>query len=1232
MQVAVDTARKLQDELDASSSLEPLEMDSSASCEKLEASQNAVQALENYGQKLNFSVVEKLIQPENLPETLSFISECDDWQKKHSELQQKFNAELDASLVQVLKDAIEHCSSNKISSLNLTQLRRELSEEKSKVDSFKLRERELSEFVKCFPESSVWRLDTFNSLADLVASVPAKALGKRKELFNDSSVVETAEQLCNAGTQLKQQRSQIENIISVPQSISSEKLRLYLKQFQNQSLLSLFNSEFKEAKKFYVAASKRHRFEKESAIKDLMELIDWKEQEEKFLANKNGMEIFGSTFDLETDFDLMKDLFAYYKKIDESYSGITNKDVRKFLKTAEKDVLLAIPQVEAIDSHFNYTELHKHIADAEQKISSKQANLETLESLLVVVKDLASYDIPGLLQLAKSVDGHFKTQKNLDANEKSREVLGECFAGARTRGEKIVGELKVAESLIPVADKYELLVRLFEADKCAALVEVLASYRKLRAESLAAQENFQQKTGLNVFKELSSLEEKCSSLSKAALDKDGLYLNSRLFGSIKRLDDYRLGWVVDELLNSHDSLQGLDKTIEAVVRRAMAKYMYSQKRDVLSRFNGTRLDEFRKRLKTLDQEILRLSRKSLRYKLQRNAHPPRGIGFGKKSEYTNMALLENELAKKKRFVPVRDLTRRAGTALLELKPCWMMSPLAVAQYIRKDDVYFDLVIIDEASQMPPEDALGALLRAQQALVVGDTNQLPPTAFFRKMMDDDDKDEDETVLDESILELANAAFRPSRRLRWHYRSRHSSLIAFSNHMVYNDDLVVFPAAEEQRADMGVSLVHVDGLYKSGANGDEAKVMIDAAINFMKTYPDRSLGLVTLNQKQRDLLQEEMDFALSKDSKAQAYIDYWKQEKDGLESFFIKNLENVQGDERDVIFIGTVYGRESHGAEVMQRFGPINGLAGKRRLNVLFSRAKKQIVTFSSMTSTDIKADEMLKKWLEYSASGIIQSGVKTARSTDSDFEDFVIAQIRSMGFQAEPQVGVAGYFIDIGVKHPDWGYGYILGVECDGAIYHSSKSARDRDRLRQEVLEGLGWNLHRIWSTDWFNDPKGQADKLRTILESRLQELRIRDKKMQRSEFASASSNVDSGSKIVQLSLLPDEVADDEDDDPDELTDSADDYSPAELTDSRRVYEVTRAEIDDAILAILKSCPNNSCTVKSMHTRVLKELKIITRGNPRIQFQKRVKTCIDNLVHKGVIEKYQSKNERVRLVT
>ncbi len=609
-----------------------------------------------------------------------------------------------------------------------------------------------------------------------------------------------------------------------------------------------------------------------------------------------------------------------------------------------------------------------------------------------------------------------------------------------------------------------------------------------------------------------SLAERAVALRKAAQDQDGLFAHVE-FAGVKGECDPLIHETIDMYVAAKGTYSGLGKVLEALGFRALARRAFEAHGVILSRFPGTKLNELRKKVAELDKAIISSSREVLKGKVKANAKPPHGNGMGKKSSFTELALIENETSKKQRFIPVRDLTRRAGSALLELKPCWMMSPLAVAQYLPKGSLTFDLCIIDEASQMTPEDSVGALARSRQTMIVGDTNQLPPSSFFRKMIDDEDADEDEAVLNESILEMANATFRPARRLRWHYRSRHSGLIKFSNRLVYNDNLVVFPSANEAMKGMGVEFRSVQGFYKSGTNAVEAREMVESAILFMKDDPDRSLGIVTLNQKQRDLIFEEMEYALSRDPVAARYVEDWAERNDGLEQFFIKNLENVQGDERDVIFIGTVYGPEEPGARVMQRFGPINGVAGKRRLNVLFSRAKQLIVTFSSMRSEDITAEAygnegafMLKRWLEYSATGTLEAGELTEKEPDSDLEIFVMNQIRAMGCIPTPQVGVRGYSIDIGVKHPQWAHGFILGVECDGASFHSSKSARDRDRLRQEVLEGLGWRFHRIWSTDWFNNPVKQAEILRGVISDRLAELKAKEAQFTRSA-ASKPANV-----------------------------------------------------------------------------------------------------------------------------
>ena len=469
---------------------------------------------------------------------------------------------------------------------------------------------------------------------------------------------------------------------------------------------------------------------------------------------------------------------------------------------------------------------------------------------------------------------------------------------------------------------------------------------------------------------------------------------------------------------------------------------------------------------------------------------PAGVGVGLVKHRTERALLEHVCRQQRPQITVRDLLKRAGKALVALKPCFLMSPLSVAQLIERGTVEFDLVIFDEASQIRPEDAMCALLRAKQFVVVGDKMQLPPTNFGVKGSSAtepvNDEDADDDADNESILDLAESAYGEGVMLRWHYRSRDPSLIAFSNVEFYKRQLLLFPKPGIKEPSSGVSLVRVQGTYGNRINLIEARKCAAEAIAFMRRHPERSLGIVALNRPQADLIEHELDQLIAHDRDAQRYKTKW--ENSGLEPIFVKNLESVQGDERDTIFISTVFGPDEDG-NFMQRFGPINSSVGHRRLNVLFSRAKHQVVVFSSIEPSRILVgpDSHLgvgafRRYLEFATTGEIASHQITGRSTESFFEQSVKDALEQAGYTCEPQVGVAGFFIDLGVRTQN-STRFLLGVECDGASYHSSPFARDRDRLRQAILENLGWKIHRIWSTDWFRDPKRELNKLVLRLES-----------------------------------------------------------------------------------------------------------------------------------------------------
>jgi hypothetical protein len=451
-------------------------------------------------------------------------------------------------------------------------------------------------------------------------------------------------------------------------------------------------------------------------------------------------------------------------------------------------------------------------------------------------------------------------------------------------------------------------------------------------------------------------------------------------------------------------------------------------------------------------------------------------------------------------MPIRKLMTRAGSTIQKIKPIFMMSPISVAQYLPPGSINFDLIVIDEASQVRPEDALGVIARGGQLVVVGDRKQLPPTTFFSRLLDSDEgeeNDEIEVPLSgaapvtelESILTLAEARGVASRMLRWHYRSRHPSLIEVSNAEFYESNLFLPPSPSTDRSAEGLVLRRVIGAYDRGGkrtNAIEAQAIVDAMARHAAEEPARSLGVVSFSTAQRDLITDLLDERRRRDPALESFLS-----EDRVEECFIKNLENVQGDERDVIVISVGYGPRIGGAKLeSMNFGPVSSEGGERRLNVLFTRARVRTEVFVSFNSGDIdlgrargEGPRVLKRFLTYAESGVLDQPVSTGEDHDSHFEQDVAAIVRGLGYVVDAQVGSAGFKIDLAVRDPNAPGRYLAAIECDGATYHHALWARERDRLRQDVLEKLGWRFHRIWSTDWFYRRKDEIERLSKYLQS-----------------------------------------------------------------------------------------------------------------------------------------------------
>ncbi len=503
----------------------------------------------------------------------------------------------------------------------------------------------------------------------------------------------------------------------------------------------------------------------------------------------------------------------------------------------------------------------------------------------------------------------------------------------------------------------------------------------------------------------------------------------------------------------------------------------------LGEINGDERSDLVAKFKRQDRQLKVLAAQEIVVKHHQNM--PRGTSG-------QMGLIRGEASKKTRHMPIRQLLDNAGEAIAIVKPVFLMSPLSISRFLSPGGLSFDLLLIDEASQIKPEQAIGAMMRAKQVVVVGDQKQMPPTSFFEKSVAADDLEEEtdaglddlirgQTADMESVLSLCEARGLNNAMLRWHYRSEHPSLIEVSNKEFYNDKLIYPPPPNLHSEDAGLRLVEVDGVYarsRARNNPVEADTVCEHVLKHVNQHPDQSLGVVALATPQRDMIQHKLDRLCSE----QPALDHFCHTS-GEEPFFVKNLENVQGDERDVIFISIGYGRDESG-KFFQNLGPVSTEGGERRLNVLFTRSRKKCVIFSSIGHEEVRTDtaksqgpRILKQFLKYAKTGELDIPLVTGKEEDSPFERDVAQVLEQHGYQVERQVGSAGFSIDLAVRDPADTSHFLIAIECDGARYHSSSWARERDRLRQEVLEGKGWLFHRIWSTDWFYARDRQITKM-----------------------------------------------------------------------------------------------------------------------------------------------------------
>ncbi len=447
-------------------------------------------------------------------------------------------------------------------------------------------------------------------------------------------------------------------------------------------------------------------------------------------------------------------------------------------------------------------------------------------------------------------------------------------------------------------------------------------------------------------------------------------------------------------------------------------------------------------------------------------------------------LVRREAAKKRRHLSVRQLFARAPHVLSALRPCWTMSPVLATEMVPAQLDLFDVVVFDEASQIPPAEAIGSLARAPLAVIAGDSRQLPPTSFFGRDASADGEDDDDdfslTSDIESLLDAAGALLR-DKMLEWHYRSRDDRLIAFSNNHIYGGGLTAFPGSltDPPVSHRLVPFRPLHGVSGTRSNPDEVAEVVDLVIAHARERPRETLGVIAFGLHHANAIENVLLRRLG-ELNDRSLDDFFNESN--AERFFVKSIERVQGDERDAIILSVGYHKDANG-RLPYRFGPLLQEGGERRLNVAVTRARSRLTLVSSFGHHDMepgrseaKGVELLRKYLEFAASGGKDLGADVVDEPLNPFELAIEHGLRSRGIPVTAQYGVSGYRIDFACAHPDQPGRMVLAIEADGASYHSTPTARDRDRLRQQVLEDKGWRFHRIWSTAWFRDREGELDK------------------------------------------------------------------------------------------------------------------------------------------------------------
>lgn len=1039
-----------------------------------------------------------------------------------------------AESLRAMTEAVTTFGKYKLATSSLASCRNLIVQIEHAINAVQARLHALEEYAKLTGLSLTGTTDNLAQIAALVG-IGSKALPEllvyRHEQLGLPAAPEALSHAKTTANELATLAKTLNKVFYLDERPNSAALTHAIQTFrEGDAWYRIFQGEWRRAKKFYrTLARSKTKVKADVQLSGLESLAQFFRKQDHFNSSDHFKQALGSLFKGEaSNFDKLELLINWYSESRATMFELAIPPETFNLTTVAPFVLAQLHKVQP-ECQEHMKELVPAVKYVEDVLA--QVGVAAGESLADRIASLG--DVAVSVSNAMSVAAQFgedaetptdilrcvedkltldTATDRLNGNVAASNLLGKHFKGTQTSTKDVTATLEWGVQVAYGGFTEPLALRILQAD-CkdywpefrTSLRQVVSAWDKVTAFSgsmskLGPFDWAKWNTGIDLEDSLAMVE--IHDRAQVALDSlDELLPWAQYNHARAKLDEFSLGIFTDRLERGAVASSRLESGFMYRLHASIAQSIF-RSRPELASFSTTKHNQIRDEFVKLDREIINLRGKECAHHIAKNTQLPPGSKGTRVSDYTESELLYLVIPQHRPRVPIRQILKRAGKSIQALKPCFMMGPMAVAQYLEPGAMQFDLVVIDEASQLTPEEAIGALGRAKQTIVVGDPKQLPPTNFFNRMAttDESDMDEDSAITtlagQESILDVCRSLM-PERMLQLHYRSRHQSLIAFSNINFYQGKLVVFPSPFARSKRLGLHYHHVkNGVYQNKQNQPEAMRVVDAIIDHMRTHPSDSLGVCTLNMFQRDLIEELLEKRIKAFPECGTYRAKW--EEQGW-PFFIKNLENVQGDERDVIFISTTFGKAPGTNVVRQNFGPISRPTGWRRLNVLFTRARKSVHLYTSMEAEDISVDQntpegtkALRGYLEYARSGIIASQTETDREPDSDFEVALADVLRAKGYSVTPQLGVAGYFIDMAVKHPARAREYIAAIECDGASYHSGAAVRDRDRIRQEILESLGWKgkIWRIWSTDWFRNPLREIQKLTSFLDERLKECNL----------------------------------------------------------------------------------------------------------------------------------------------